>query len=464
MSPAPPGPTSVSASNNNGQLAVQLVNFPVGTAYYFCHAGDAATYPSGGSITGRGQIVMTRFNATFTSGLCSGTGNTWIGFQAPDGRDYFSNQVGLLYVTPTATASNNNGQMALALQDFPLGATYYFCHTGSPSGFPTGGTVTKQGQFTVTASVSSFASGICSGSGNSWVGLQAADGRDYYSNQVVLQYTPPTATASNNNGQMAVQLGSFPQGTAYYFCHSGTPAQYPSGGVITKHGQVNVTSPGQAWNSGLCSGRGNAWIGLQAADGHDYFSNQVDLVAAQTPGAGVTVANNNGQMAVQLSGFPLGTTYYFCHSGTPSDYPTGGVVTGHGQLNVTSPSQSWASGLCSGRGNAWIGLQATDGADYYSNQIDLYAPPTAGADVHATASGGNLYVQFSQFPMGVTFFFCHSGDPSGYPTGGAVPTRGQITISSPNQSFGPLCSGSGNFWVGFQATDGHDYYTNQVTL
>ena len=29
---------------------------------------------------------------------------------------------------------------------------------------------------------------------------------------------------------------------------------------------------------------------------------------------------------------------------------------------------------------------------------------------------------------------------------------------------GALCSGSGNFWIGFQGIDSHDYYSNQVTL
>jgi hypothetical protein len=351
-------------------MGVQLVNFPLGTAYYFCHAGDSAGYPSGGAITGRGQITLTRFNATFESGLCAGSGNTWIGFQAPDGHDYFSNQVNLVYVVPTVTASNNNGQMAVNLADYPLGTTYYFCHAGDPAGFPTGGSIIGQGHFTVTSSSSSYSSGICSGAGNSWIGFQAPDGHDYYSNQIELHYSAPTATASNNSGQMAVQLGSF----------------------------------------------------------------------------------------------PLGTTYFFCHSGVPGDYPTGGVITNHGQINVTSPGQGWSSGLCSGRGNAWIGFQATDGHDYYSTQVDLYAPPTAGADVRATGSNGNLDVQFSQFPTGVTYYFCHAGDPSGYPTGGSVPTHGQITITSPNQSFGSLCSGTGNFWIGFQATDGHDYYSNQVIL
>src|SRR5205823_4764501 len=38
--PTSPGSTpSVSAANNGGQLAVQLSNFPLGTTYFFCHAG-----------------------------------------------------------------------------------------------------------------------------------------------------------------------------------------------------------------------------------------------------------------------------------------------------------------------------------------------------------------------------------------------------------------------------------------
>ncbi len=37
-------------------------------------------------------------------------------------------------------------------------------------------------------------------------------------------------------------------------------------------------------------------------------------------------------------------------------------------------------------------------------------------------------------------------------------------VTSPDEDLGALCSGSGNFWIGFQGTDGHDYYSNQVTL
>src|SRR2546430_11585784 len=62
----------------------------------------------------------------------------------------------------------------------------------------------------------------------------------------------------------------------------------------------------------------------------------------------------------------------------------------------------------------------------------------------------------SNFPLGTTYFFCHTGDGSGYPTGGSVPNHGQITVSSPNQSFASgLCSGAGNFWIGFQRSEEH---------
>jgi hypothetical protein len=367
---------------------------------------------------------------------------------------------------PSLTASDDGGSLAAQVANFSLGATHYFCHAGNAPDYPTGGTITAQGQLIVIKHAQSF-TGLCPGRSNAWIGLQGTDGHDYYSNQVDLQQpaTPgASVSASNNSGQMFVQLSGFPRGTTYYFCHSGTPTDYPTGGTIISHGQINVTAPNQSFNGGLCSGRSNAWIGLQATDNHDYYSNQVDLQQPATPGASISASNNNGQMIVQFTGFPQGTTYYFCHSGNPSDYPTGGVITAHGQITISSPNQSFASGLCSGRGNAWIGIQASDNHDYYSNQVDLYAPATPGASIAVFGSSGQMSLQVSGFPTGTTYYFCHGGDPSQYPTGGSIIGRGQINVSHLNQAFGPLCSGSGNAWIGIQATDGHDYYSNQITL
>ena len=70
----------------------------------------------------------------------------------------------------------------------------------------------------------------------------------------------------------------------------------------------------------------------------------------------------------------------------------------------------------------------------------------------------------SGFPLGTTYYFCHAGDPSGYPTGGSVTSHGQFAVTSPNETVGPLCTGSGNTWIGLQATDGHHYYSNEITL
>ncbi|WP_270886578.1 GDSL-type esterase/lipase family protein, partial [Pedococcus sp. 5OH_020] len=46
------GPPSISVSNNNGQMAVQLANFPTGVSYFFCHTGTG--YPTGGTVPNHG--------------------------------------------------------------------------------------------------------------------------------------------------------------------------------------------------------------------------------------------------------------------------------------------------------------------------------------------------------------------------------------------------------------------------
>jgi hypothetical protein len=284
--------------------------------------------------------------------------------------------------------------------------------------------------------------------------------------------TPPpplgALSASNNNGQMAVQVTGFPTGTTYFFCHAGNPSEYPTGGTVTAHGSVNITSPNESWASGLCSGghSTNMWIGMQGTDGHDYYSNQVVMDVPASPGASVSISSNNGQMAVQVTGFPTGTTYFFCHAGNPSEYPTGGTVTAHGSVNITSPNESWASGLCSGghNTNMWIGFQGTDGHDYYSNQVVMEVAASPGAEASVFGSNGQMSLQLSNFPQGTNYYFCHQGAPSQYPTGGSIIGHGQLNVTSPNGAYGPLCSGSGNAWIGVQGADGHDYYSNQITL
>ena len=78
------------------------------------------------------------------------------------------------------------------------------------------------------------------------------------------------------------------------------------------------------------------------------------------------------------------------------------------------------------------------------------APPSATA----SGSGGQLLVQLANFPLGTTYYFCHAG--SGYPTGGTIASHGSVDVTSPDEYLGAMCSGSGNFWIGFQATDGND--------
>lgn len=373
---------TVAATNNNGEMAIQLHGFPLGPTPYFCHAGSGPDYPTGGTVTAHGQVNISSPDQQWSSGLCSGghATNMWIGFQGTDGNDYYSNQVVIDHAAaPGAgvTASNNNGEMAVQLANFPTGATYYFCHAGSGSDYPTGGTVTKHGQITVSSPNQSWSSGLCSGAHatNMWIGLQGADGHDYYSNQVLMDRpaSPGAAVSiSNNNGQMAVQVVNFPTGTTYYFCHAGSGPDYPTGGTVTAHGSVNITSANQSWSSGICSGghATNMWIGLQGTDGHDYYSNQAVIDVAATPGASASVFGSNGQMSLQLSNFPAGANYWFCHQGAPSQYPTGGAVIGRGRLDTTGPSGTYGP-LCSGSGNAWIGVQGADGHDYYTNQIQL---------------------------------------------------------------------------------------------
>jgi surface antigen len=80
---------------------------------------------------------------------------------------------------------------------------------------------------------------------------------------------------------MSVRLGSFPVGASGYWCHTGSG--YPTGGTITTHGSFTVSSSSQSWPNFFCSGTGNFWLGVNGADGHDYYSNQVSLSPTTAP-------------------------------------------------------------------------------------------------------------------------------------------------------------------------------------
>ena len=109
------------------------------------------------------------------------------------------------------------------------------------------------------------------------------------------------------------------------------------------------------------------------------------------------------------------------------------------------------------------------GKDHYTIEITHRAVvsgrggvPASGPSAAASNSNGQLLVQLTNFPLGTTYYFCHAG--SGYPTGGSIASNGSVDVTSPDEYLGAMCSGSGNFWIGFQATNGNDYYSNQVTL
>jgi cell wall-associated NlpC family hydrolase len=229
-----------------------------------------------------------------------------------------------------------------------------------------------------------------------WIehGLPFVGGARYWTSGGPPPSGPPSVAVGNNNGQMAVQLANFPTGISYFFCHTGSG--YPAGGAVPNHGSVSISSSNQSWSSGWCSGSGNFWVGIQATDGHDYYSNQVTLGSGSPS---ITISNNNGDMAVQLADFPNGTSYFFCHTGSSDQWPIGGNVTYHSSVSISSSNQSWSSGWCSGSGNFWVGIQATDGHDYYSNQVTLGPPATVpGPPLGLSVTPGNSWAAVSWVP------------------------------------------------------------------
>jgi hypothetical protein len=106
----------------------------------------------------------------------------------------------------------------------------------------------------------------------------------------------------------------------------------------------------------------------------------------QGPGAGpsspaspsATASGSNGQLTVQLANFPLGTTYYFCHSG--SGYPTGGTIASNGSVSITSHNQNLVT----------LGGTQPSSAPYHAGkQVSIVSQATGGVTGHA--GPGNQY-------------------------------------------------------------------------
>ena len=172
-------------------------------------------------------------------------------------------------------------------------------------------------------------------------------------------------------GALTVNTYGISVGPATLYCHVGSLNDPDTGGQVTDLGTYNLPATGRdtTFTATSC-GSGTQWMGIIAANGIIRYSNRL-AVGDGTGPVSILAGNSDGQMTVQLVNFPLGLSYYFCHVGDPSGYPTGGSIASHGSFTVTSPDQSWPSGLCSGAGNTWIGIQATDGISYYSNQVAL---------------------------------------------------------------------------------------------
>jgi hypothetical protein len=175
-----------------------------------------------------------------------------------------------------------------------------------------------------------------------------------------------------SGGEFTIETFGIATGPAAVYCHVG-PAGDPTGGTVTYLGKYTIDAADNLAIKVPFCGSGTQWVGIIASDGIIRYTGPVTIGSSAPPG--IVTIDNNGQMTVQLDNFPLGLSYYFCHAGDPSGYPTGGTITGHGSFTVSSPSQSWSSGLCSGSGNYWIGIQATDGNSYYSNETILGPPP-----------------------------------------------------------------------------------------
>jgi uncharacterized membrane protein YgcG len=167
---------------------------------------------------------------------------------------------------------------------------------------------------------------------------------------------------------------------------------------------------------------------------------------------GLAVAKNLGLLTAGL----INTAYYLFIGSQEQQADLDAIANSTPTLHIAAAAGTAAQSGGSGSSGGSGGSSSSSGGGGSSGS------GSASASVAASNSNGQLMVQLANFPLGTTHYFCHSG--SGYPTGGAIASEGSVSVTAPDESLGALCSGSGNFWIGFQAADGNDYYSNQVTL
>jgi len=155
--------------------------------------------------------------------------------------------------------------------------------------------------------------------------------------------------------------------TAYWADSSGVPHWIPTSAIYNC-----FVSKGVSVISGLVQsqvnalGNGQPWATCTSST-----AVVTTTTTAATVGPQIIASNYDGHMAIRLVNFPTGAIHFYCHFG--SGFPKGGSVDGPYATTVTSPSESWptGSGWCFGSGNAWVGVEASNSQDYYSNQVTL---------------------------------------------------------------------------------------------
>jgi hypothetical protein len=127
----------------------------------------------------------------------------------------------------------SNGVLTIDMNDVATGPAGVYCHVGS-SGYPTGGTVTYLGQYTIDDN-ETIGVPIC-GTGTQWVGIDASDGIVRYTGAVTIGSSQPPPTPGYLGGIGGEPL-TFDTTDGYVVGSSITVTGYPA----ENFGQTDVT-------------------------------------------------------------------------------------------------------------------------------------------------------------------------------------------------------------------------------